>query len=153
MDKIFLKIYTEDNDKVLVFEGCGTEDIAPYYYPARWDDIGHRFGTVVLGKEHIRITHKARQAFRKIVREANHTGDDISCIDIHTCYPFKETEDGKFEIDQEKGRTDTCVSYIGDIVTKFNIDEVIHDKEFFIGYGSGVPALSLLEAIPELEEE
>lgn len=53
MNDIYLKIYTEDNDKVLVFEGQGTEDIDNEYvryFPTRWDDKGHRFGTVVCGK-------------------------------------------------------------------------------------------------------
>ena len=145
--EIYLKIYTEDDDKVLVFEGQGIDDIPPYYYPTKWNKTEHRFGTVVVGKEHIRITQSAREAFRKIVREARKTGDDISCIDIHTCYG--RTEDGK--IDEEKGCTEVYVSYIGDIVTKLNVEEVIKDEEFFIGTGEGIPALSLLEAIPDLD--
>lgn len=145
--EVYLKIYTEDNDKVLVFEGQGVDDISPYYYPTRWDEIAKRIGTVVVGKEHIRITQSAREAFRRIVREAKKTGDDISCIDIHTCYG--RTDDGK--IDEERGCMEVCVSYIGDIVTKFNIEEVIRDENFFIGMGEGVPALSLLEAIPDLD--
>ena len=44
-----------------------------------------------------------------------------------------------------------CISYIGDTVTKFNIEEVIKDEEFFIGMGEGIPALSLLDAIPDLD--
>lgn len=146
-NEIYLKIYTEDNNKVLVFEGQGTEDVPNYYYPTRWDKTAMRIGTVVMGKEHMRITQSAREAFRRIVREAKKTGDDISCIDISTCYG--RTEDGK--IDKEKGCTEVCVSYIGDVVTKFNIEEVIRDEKFFIGMGEGVPALSLLEAIPDLD--
>ena len=139
---IYLKIYTEDDNKVLVFEGQGTDDIPSYYYPTRCG----RFGTVVIGKEHIRITQNAREAFRKIVREARKTGDDISCIDIHTCYRI--TKDGKF--DEEGECTEVCISYIGDIVTKLNIEKVIKDEDFFIGMGEGIPALSLLDAIPDL---
>ena len=146
-NEVDLKIYTEDNDKVLVFEGQGTEDVPPYYYPVRWDDKVKRAGTVVVGKEHIRITPAAREAFRKIVREARKTGDDISCIDIHTCYA--KTEDGK--IDEEKGCTETCVSYMGnDTTVKLGIEEVIKDEGFFIGTGEGIPALSLLDVIPDL---
>lgn len=144
--EIYLKIYTENDNKVLVFEGQGEDDIPNCYYPTRWDDTAHRFGTVVIGKEHIRITQNAREAFRRIVREAKKTGDDISCIDIHTCYG--RTEDGN--IDEEKGCTEVCVSYIGDIITRFNIEEVIKDEDFFIGMGEGIPALSLLETIPDL---
>lgn len=146
-NEVYLKIYTEENNSVLVFEGQGEDDVSPCYYPTRWDDKGHRFGTVVVGKKHIRITQEAREAFRKIVREAKKTGDDISCIDIHTCYG--RTEDGK--IDEAAGLTEVCVSYMGPIVTKLNIEEVIRDEDFFIGTGEGIPALSLLEAIPDLE--
>lgn len=148
MDKdVYLKIYTEDNDKVLVFEGQGKDDVRGIYYPKRWDDIGKRIGNVVIGKKYMRITNEARKAFRKIVREAKKTGDDISCIDIHTCYGKKE--DGT--IDEEKGCTEVCVSYIGDVVTKLNVEEVINDENFFIGCGEGIPMVSLLDAIPELQ--
>ena len=142
-NEIYLKIYTEDNDNVLVFEGQGIEDIPYFYYPTG----GDRIGTVVIGKEHIRITQTAREAFKKIVREARKTGDDISCIDIYTCYG--RAEDGKFNY--EKGCTEICVSYIGQIVTKLNIEEVIKDNNFFIGTGEGIPIWSLLETIPNLE--
>lgn len=144
--KVYLKIYTEDNNKILVFEGQSVDDIPPYYYHTRLDETARRIGTVVIGKEHMRITQEARKAIRKIVREARKTGDDISCIDIFTCYG--RTEDGK--LDEEKGCTEVCVSYIGDVITKFNIEKVIKDEDFFIGMGACVPALSLLEAIPDL---
>lgn len=142
-NEIYLKIYTEDDGKVLVLEGQGRDEVVGCYYPA----TNGRFGTVAIGKEHIRITKEARNAFRKIVREAKKTGDDISCIDIHTCYGKKE--DGT--IDEEKGCIEVCVSYLGDIVTKLNIEETINDDNFFIGCGEGIPALSLLDAIPELQ--
>lgn len=145
--EVYLKIYTENDNKVLVFEGQGIDDVPPYYYPTKWDETAHRIGTVVIGKEHIRITQSARKAFRKIVTEARKTGDDISCIDIHTCYG--RAEDGT--LDEERGCTEVCISYIGDIITKFNIEEVIKDEDFFIGMGEGAPALSLLEAIPDLD--
>ncbi len=144
---VYLKIYTEDNDKVLVFEGQGKDDVQGIYYPQRWDETAMRIGTVVVGKEHMRITQEARNAFRRIVREAHKTGDDISCIDIHTCYGRKE--DGT--IDEEKGCTEVCVSYLGDVITKLNVEEVINDENFFIGYGEGIPMVSLLGAIPELQ--
>ena len=148
MDKnVYLKIYTEDNDKVLVFEGQGKDDVDGFYYPKRWDETTMRIGTVVVGKEYMRITKEARNAFRRIVREAHKTGDDISCIDIHICYSRKE--DGT--IDEEKGCTEVCISYLGDVVTKLNIEEVIGDDNFFIGCGEGMPQVSLLDAIPELQ--
>ena len=142
MNEIYLKIYVENND-TLVFEGQSADDIPPYYYPTRWDEIAKRIGTVVIGAKHIAITNEAKKAFQRIVSEARHSGDDISCIDIHTCYG--RTEDGK--IDEKRGCTEVCVSYIGDIVTKFNIEEVINDERFFIGCGEGSPKLYLLDKL------
>lgn len=143
MSEIYLKIYVENND-TLVFEGQGKED-KKGYYPTRWDETAMRIGTVVVGAEHITITKEAKKAIETIVRKARHTGDDISCIDIHSVY---KQVDGEFE----KYPTDVCVSYIGDIVTKFNIEEVINDDEFFIGCGEGAPNLNLLDKLV-LEEE
>jgi hypothetical protein len=139
MSEINLKIYVENGD-TLVFEGQGTED-KEGYYPTRWDDKVQRIGTVCVGKEHISITEEAKDAIRRIVDEARHTGDDISCIDIHQAY--KKTKDGKFE----DTPTDVCVSYLGDVVTKFNIEEVIKDEDFFIGCGEGTPKLYLLDEL------
>lgn len=136
MGEIYLKIYMENND-TLVFEGQGKVD-KDGYYPTRWDETAMRIGTVVVGAEHITITNEAKKAFKRIVREARHTGDDISCVDIYSAY---KKVDGKFE----DHPTEVCVSYIGDIVTKFNIEEVIHDEEFFIGCGEEIPDLRLLD--------
>lgn len=146
-NEVYLKIYTEDDDKVLVFEGQGEDDVPNHYYPTRCDDKVQRIGTVVVGKDHVRITQKARDAFRRIAKESRKTGDDISCIDIHTCYG--RTEDGK--IDEEAGLTEVCILYMGPIVLKLNIEDVIRDDNFFIGTGEGYPALGLLDEIPELE--
>lgn len=143
MDEIYLKIYVENGDTI-VFEGQGTED-KNGYYPTRWDDTAKRFGTVVIGKEHISITDEAKTAFRRIVRDAHHTGDDLSCLDIHTCYGRKE--DGSIT---DECNT-VCVSYLGDIITKWNIEDVIHDEEFFIGTGEGLPQVSLLNALMLVE--
>lgn len=139
MAEIYLKIYVENGDTI-VFEGQGKED-KDGYYPTRWDDTTHRFGTVVVGKEHIAITEDAKRAFRKIVREAHHTGDDISCLDVHTCYGRKEDGSSSDKCDS------VCVSYLGDVVTKWNIEAVIQDEEFFIATGEGFPQVSLLDAL------
>lgn len=139
MSEIYLKIYIENGDTI-VFEGQGTEDKAGYY-PARWDDTAKRFGTVVVGKKHISITDEAKTAFRRIIRESHHTGDDLSCLDIHACPGIKE--DGT----RTNMCDDVCISYLGDVVTKWNIEDVIHDKGFFIGTGEGVPKVSLLDAL------
>lgn len=68
MSDIYLKIYVE-NGETLVFEGQGTED-KDGYYPTRWDEGSgegtvHRFGTVVVGKEHISITKKQKKHLKK----------------------------------------------------------------------------------------
>lgn len=139
MSEIYLKIYIENGDTI-VFEGQGTEDM-PGYYPARWDDTAKRFGTVVIGKKHISITDEAKTAFRRIIMEARHTGDDLSCLDICGCPGIKEDGTRSDKAD------DVCISYLGDVVTKWNIEEVINDKEFFIGTGGGVSQVSLLDAL------
>lgn len=141
VNDIFLKIYVE-NENTLVFEGQSTED-KDGYYPTRWDDAAMRIGTVVVGKNHITITKEAKDAFTKIVRQANHTEDDISCIDIQPAYK-------KYDDKLEETPTDVCVSYIGDVVTKFNIEEVIKDPDFFIGCGEGAPELCLLDELIEV---
>lgn len=138
MAEIYLKIYVE-NENTLVFEGQGTED-KEGYYPTRCDDKTVRFGTVVVGKEHITITNEAKDAFRRIVKEAKHTGDDISCIDIHKAY---KRINGKFE----ETPTDVSVSYLGPIVNKISIEDVISNENFFIGCGEGSPNLDLLDEL------
>lgn len=143
MSEIYLKIYIENGDTI-VFEGQGKED-KPGYYPTRWDDTAKRIGTVVVGKEHISITEDAKKAFKRIIREANHTGDDLSCLDIHACYG--KNEDGSITDKCDE----VCVSYLGDIVTKWNIEQIIRDKEFFIGTGEGLPRVDLLDALVLVE--
>lgn len=139
MGEIYLKIYLENSDTI-VFEGQGTEDKVGYY-PARWDDTVKRCGTVVVGKNHISITDEAKTAFRRIIREAHQTGDDLSCLDIHACPGIKEDGTRTDMCD------DVCISYLGNVVTKWNIKDVIHDEEFFIGTGEGAPQVSLLDAL------
>lgn len=130
-DKVYLKIYTEDNDNVLVFEGQGAEDVDEIYYPTRVNKEMNRFGTTVIGANHITITKEAKEAFERIVLNAQHTNDDVSWIDIY------------IEVNK-----DIVVSYIGDIITKFNINDCINDEKFFIGCGAGAPDITLLEEIP-----
>lgn len=142
MDEIYLKIYLE-NDDTIVFEGQGKED-KPGYYPTRWDDTAKRLGTVVIGRKHITITRDAIAAFRKIVEKAHHTGDDLSCLsclDIRACYSIQK--DGT----RSDTDDDVCVSYLGDIVTRWNIDEVIQDDGFFIGTVEGMPETHLLDTL------
>lgn len=138
MNEIYLKIYVENGD-TLVLEGQGEED-KDGYYPTRWDDEVQRIGTVVVGADHITITKEAKEAFERIIHKAKHTGDDISCIDIHKSY---KRINGK----KEETPTDVCVSYIGPIVQKIDIEKAINDKDFFIGCGEGCPDVSLLDEL------
>lgn len=137
MNEIYLKIFVE-NGNTIVFEGQGLED-KQGYYPTRWDETVKRLGTVVVGKEHISITDEAKIAFKRIVKEAKHTGDDMGYLDIHTCYG--RNEDGTMK----KSCDEICVSYLGPVVTRWNIEEIIHSNEFYIGTGEGLPKISLLE--------
>ena len=142
MSEIYLKIYTED-DGTLVFEGQGEED-KEGYWPTRWDDKVQRFGTVAVGANHISITKEAKEAIIKLVNNAHHTGDDISCVDVSTAY---KRENGKII---EETPTDVSVSYMGPIITKINVDEAIKDDDFFIGCGEGAPRLELLDALVQV---
>ena len=142
-NNIWLKIYVENGD-TLVLEGSGDKDLKDGksgYYPTRWDDTASRIGTVVVGKSHISITEEAKAAFREIVRSAHHTGDDISCLDIHDVYDYDKN--GK----RASEPRDVCVSYIGDYITRINIRQAIEDEDFFIGCGEGRPRLSLLDEL------
>ena len=138
MNEIYLKIYMENGD-TLVLEGQGNED-KQGYWPTRWDETTHRLGTVVVGAEHISITAEAKDAFKRIIKNAKRTGDDISCLDVKAVY---RKIDGKFE----EHPTNVCVSYLGDVVERFNVEEVINDEDFFIGCGEGFPDLSLLDKL------
>ena len=142
MGEIYLKISAEDN--ILIFEGCGTEDIPPFYFPQKWEEKEggiKRFGTVVVGIEHISITEEAKELFRRLVNNAKHTGDDLSCLDIHTCYG--RNPDGSFK----EVADEVCISYLGEINARWNIDELIKDDDFFIGCGEGAPRLNLLNKL------
>lgn len=137
MAEIYLKIYTENEGRTLVLEGQGDTEKKGYYPTG-----GGRIGTVVIGAEHISITADANEAFRKIILRAHRTGDDISCLDIHRTQRFDKE---KGEWTEEGG--DICVSYLGDFVTKLDIDAVIADEDFFIGCGEGAPDTKLLDEL------
>jgi len=143
MSEIYLKIYIENNDTI-VFEGQGEED-KQGYYPTRWDNDTQRFGTVAVGAKHITITKDAKDAFKRIIKNAKKTNDDISCLSIHNC--FGKNPDGSMK--------DVCdevaVAYIGDIVTKWDIECVINDEQFFIGTGEGLPDISLLDKLIQVD--
>lgn len=141
--EFFLKIYMEDDDTI-VFEGQG-ESEKDGYYPAG----NGRIGTVVVGAEHIAITKEAKEAFRTIVCRAHHTGDDLSCLDIHTCYG--KNEDGS--VDVNGGEREVCLSYLGPVRTVWKVSEVIKDSQFYIGCGEGAPKLHLLDRLTSFSQD
>lgn len=122
-DEIYVKIYTRDDNNILVLEGI-KENKEDYYFPH-----GSIIGTGVTGKEHISITDEAKKLFEKIVMNAEKTGDDLTCLDI-----FK-LDNGRIHL-----------SWLGKV--KEEIDARKLDKiGFFIGTGEGFPDLSLLEEL------
>ncbi len=122
-DEIYVKIYTKDNNNILVLEGI-KEEKEDYYYPK-----GSIIGTGVTGKEHIDITDEAKELFKKIIINSTKTGDDISCLDI-------------FKLDDER----IHISWLGKCKQEIDIRKL--DKiGFFIGTGEGFPDLSLLSEL------
>ena len=120
---IYLKIYTKDNNNILVLEGKGkmNEDC---YFPH-----GSIIGSGVTGKEHISIIEDAKKLFKKIVMESEKTGDDLSCLNI---YKFKN------------GRIHIC--WLGKRKEEIYIRNL---DDFWIGVGEDLPDLSLLDELSE----
>lgn len=122
---VLVKIYTKDNNNILVLEGCGKE-CEDYYFPK-----GSIIGSGVTGKENISITEDAKKLFMKIIEKAEHTGDDLTCLDI--C----KIKNGRIH-----------VSWLGR--TKQEIDiRKLDEIGFFIGCGEGYPELGLLNELTE----
>lgn len=122
---IFLKIYTKDNNNILVLEGKGkiSEDS---YFPH-----GSVIGSGVTGKEHISITEDAKKLFKKIIMESEKTGDDLTCLDI--C----KVKNGRIHI-----------SWLGKRKEEIDVRK-LNETGFFIGIGDGFPNLSLLDELSE----
>lgn len=123
MKSLYAKIYTEEND-VLVLEGQGDEVVPDVYYPTG----GSRISTVVIGAQHVSITPEAKDLFKAIVKAAPKTGDDLSCLDIHT---------------SAKG---ICVSWLGETTQRLQLAG-IENTGFWIGCGEGAPHLHLLDEL------
>ena len=123
--EIFLKIYTKDNNNILVLEGKGkiSEDS---YFPH-----GSVIGSGVTGKEHISITEDAKKLFKKIIMESEKTGDDLTCLDI--C----KVKNGRIHI-----------SWLGKRKEEIDVRK-LNETGFFIGTGEGFPNLSLLDELSE----
>lgn len=125
MDKeIYVKIYTKDNNNILVFEGI-KKDKDDYYY-ARGDIIG----CGVTGKEHISITPEAKKLLKNICQRAKKTGDDLTCFDI-----CKIDETGRIHL-----------SWLGSRNSEIDIRK-LDNNDFWIGTGEGYPDLSLIDEL------
>lgn len=122
---IFVKIYTKDNNNILVLEGKGEKN-KDYYFPQ-----GNIIGSGVTGKEHISITKEAKELIKRIVIEAEKTGDDMTCLDI--C----KVKNGRIHI-----------SWLGKRKEEIDIRK-LDETGFFIGTGEGLPDLSLLDELSE----
>ena len=121
--EIFLKIYTKDNNNILVLEGKGemNEDC---YFPH-----GSIIGSGVTGKEHISITGDAKKLFKKIIMEAEKTGEDLTCLDIY------KLKNGRIHI-----------SWLGKRKEEIDIRKL---ENFWIGTGESFPQVSLLDELSE----
>ena len=121
--EIFLKIYTKDNNNILVLEGKGemNEDC---YFPH-----GSIIGSGVTGKEHISITGDAKKLLKKIIMEAEKTGDDLTCLDIY------KLKNGRIHI-----------SWLGKRKEEIDIRKL---ENFWIGTGESFPQVSLLDELSE----
>ena len=121
--EIFLKIYTKDNNNILVLEGKGemNEDC---YFPH-----GSVMGSGVTGKEHISITGDAKKLLKKIIMEAEKTGDDLTCLDIY------KLKNGRIHI-----------SWLGKRKEEIDIRKL---ENFWIGTGESFPQVSLLDELSE----
>lgn len=122
-DEIYVKIYTKDNNNILVLEGI-KEKKEGYYYPQ-----GSIIGTGVTGKEHISITNDAKELFKKIIIDAEKTGDDLTCLNII------KLDNGKIHL-----------SWLGKEKEEIDVRKLDEDG-FFIGTGEGFPDLKLLDEL------
>ena len=122
---IYVKIYTKDNDNILVLEGK-EEMNEDYYFPD-----GSIIGSGVTGKEHISITKEAKKLFKRIIMDSEKTGDDLTCLDI--C----KVKNGRIHI-----------SWLGKRKEEIDIRK-LDEIWFFTGTGEGFPDLSLLDELSE----
>ena len=90
-----------------------------------------KVGCGVTGKEHISITEEAKKLFRKIVETAEHTGDDLSCLDLYVLH------NGRIHL-----------GWIGKAKHEIDI-RTLNEEGFWIGTGEGSPKLSLLDQLSE----
>ncbi|MBO7528098.1 MAG: hypothetical protein J6T74_09475 [Clostridia bacterium] len=128
---ILAKIYV-DNDK-LYLENCGVYKDRELYPFGPTPTGGFRIGPVVIGGNNIAISQEAIKMFTDIVYNAEHTGDDVSCLSIFS------TING-----------DIVVSWLGENKT---VIDPKHLEDVFIGCGEGFPQLSLLNELRIVDNE
>ena len=129
---ILAKIYVDKNK--LYLENCGVWQTGKNYPSGKRPDGGFSIGSVVIGKDNIAISNEAIDMFRHIVRYAEHTGDDVSCLDIHENYSGE-----------------IVVSWLGK--NKMTINPNRLDDGFFIGCGEGAPRTDLLDKLTIMDNE
>ena len=127
---ILAKIYV-DNDK-LYLENCGVRKEGKLYPAGPTPTGGFCIGSVVIGKDNIAISKEAIKMYTYIVTNAEHTGDDISCLDIHA------------------NSGGIIVSWLGENKT---VMDPKHLEDVFIGCGEGSPELSLLNKLRIVDNE
>lgn len=130
--RILAKVYVDNNKLCLEHSG---ELIDGKSYPyGEWGDGHFNIGNLVLGKENVAISKEAIDMYKYIVNNAEHTGDDISCLNIW------KIEDGR----------EIGFSWLGPRKIKIdpnNLDEI------FIGCGEGRPKLDLLDKLQIQDNE
>ena len=144
MNEIYVKIYVE-NENILVLEGQSNEDKEDYY-PTRWSEEEKRIGTVV-GLNHISISEEGKKLLKKLLKNAKHSHDDFGDIDIFMSYG--KDKDGVRN--EKEGLKDIFFSYIGNTVSKINVDKAI-DDDFFICINENLINLEFLNKITVLEK-
>ena len=74
------KIY-EDNGK-LCLENCGKYISGSNIPFGENPNGGFNIGVVIIGKDNMAISPEGKKLFIHIVKNAEHTGDDISCLNV-----------------------------------------------------------------------
>ena len=93
---------------------------------------GFNIGTHTVGAENIVISPEGKALFRQIVNTAQHTGDDISCLDI---YQYDNI---------------VRIGWLGGDMIMIDPNDL---EGIFIGCGEVSPKLYLLDSLVEMDNE
>jgi len=128
---ILAKIYV-NNDK-LYLENCGVYKDRELCPAGPTPAGGFSIGSTVIGRKNIAISQEAIKMFTDIVYNAEHNGNDLSCLSIFsTIYG------------------DIVVGWLGENKTVIDPN---HLEDVFIGCGEGFPQLSLLNELRIVDNE